>query len=155
MKFTDRLRCFPPILCRLLAIKDGRAPTANEIAEASGQMPDITNLLSTGEVITMSKLTNWKGVGIHEALAFQRGTVGCFDDRLAMRKLDDYLAHKPQLGYLRRSEDWESYFKPLLIRWRSTYPYNICPGDMPHAHLRQLLNRLTPLTSPHNNDQAH
>lgn len=149
MNFTERLQCFPPILCRLLARVDGRPKTFDQIAHDSGAMPDIINMLSPGEIASISRLTNWKGFSVHQALALQRGTVGTFDNTQAMRRLDNYLRHRPTFAYLRRSPEWETYYKPLLIHWRNCYPYNITPTDMPHPHLRQVLNRLTPLHQRH------
>ncbi len=143
--FTIRLKCFPPILCRLLAFDKGRALTADQIAERSGKMPDVINLLSVSEVYAMSRMTTWKGFGIHEALAFQRGTVGSFDDVNAMRRLDDYLRKRPTLAYLRRDDAWDDYYKPMLVTWRNQYPKIISTEALPNKSVRAIATRLTPL----------
>lgn len=154
MTFFERTLCFPPILCRLLARHKGGKPlTAAEIAERSGEMPNVCHLLCVSEVVSISRATCWKGIGVNEMFAFLRGCGLMFDDTKAMRRVDDYLSKKPTLHYLVQSAEygWDNYYKPLLMRWRNAYPYNIGPADMPHKHLRQLLNRLTPLHESHTN----
>lgn len=104
-----------------------------------------SDCLCVAEIEAISTSTNWKGIRLLDAIAFMRGCGLLLDDTKAMRRLDDYLSRKPSLAYLRRSPDWESTYKPMLIRWRNAYPRVITPECQPHKHLRQLLTRLTPL----------
>lgn len=143
MTFFERSQSFPPILVRLLARhKGGRPLTSFEIAERSGVMPDVCNIISTVEVLEISKQWYWKGIGALEMFSFLRGCGLMFDDSKAWRRVTDYLRRSPNLEYLRKSAEWDSYYKPLLIRWRSSYP--TIPDNI-HKPVRDLLIRLTPI----------
>lgn len=151
MTFTKRLQVFPPILCRLLARhKGGRPLTVEEIctAAAPGGSPSTLAVIIYNQ---FSQETDWLRITMQEGVHFLRGCGLSFDDAKAMRRADDYLAKTPNFEYLRKSPDWESYYKPLIVRWRNAYPYNIGPSDMPHAAIRRVLNRLTPLHHSHTN----
>jgi hypothetical protein len=148
MNFFQRTQSFPPILLRLLARHKGGKPlTCHEIAERSGQPLDICNTLSTMEVMEMAKQTNWKGIGALEMFSFMRGCNLMLDDTATMRRVSDYLRKNPNFEYLRVSPDWESYYKPLMIIWRSSYGDGHISGQpLPtYPPVRELVKRLTPI----------
>lgn len=136
LTFTQRLTSFPPILCRLLAHKGNKPVSAEDICAISN--------LTAIKVAALSSSHSWDTVDIGDAIRFQRGTVGAFDDGEAMQRLDDYLRKRPTLAYLRNSPDWQKLYRPMLIEWRNSYPA-IMHFYIPHRGVWELLQRLTPL----------
>ncbi len=134
MTFFERSQSFPPILVRLLARhKGGRPLTEKEIAFGIDR---------NHFVWWYSQHTDWKLINLPDALEFMRGCQIDFCNTAQMRRVDDYLRKEPNLEYLRKSPEWDNYYKPLLIRWRSSYP--TIPDNI-HKPVRDLLVRLTPI----------
>lgn len=152
MTYLDRIQNFPPILLRLLARhRYGKPLTTDEIVERSGTMPDVCNLLSAPEVEAISKSTNWKGIGVHECLSFQRGCGIQFDDAKAMHRVNDYLKKLPKMKlpfeYLRLSPQWKSYYIPLIVSWRRSYPSDLSNHTHLRPHILALLKRFNKLAA--------
>jgi hypothetical protein len=144
MNFFAASQSFPPILCRLLARHKGGSPLTNlEIAVASWRDCAFEGRLNSFDIFTISKRCSWDEIPFADAVSFMRGCGIMLDDAKAMRRVTDYLRKKPNLEYLRRSPEWESYYRPLLVRWRSTYGKEIPTGI--YKPVRELLIRLTPI----------
>jgi hypothetical protein len=113
--FWQRVALLPPVACRLLARKRwGRVLDSDEIAKAAG--------ITAWQVERLAEQTNWDEVPI---AMFKRFTVACgvdFFDERAMARVRYHLRYqrRNRFEYLRRSADWETYYKPLLKRWKES-----------------------------------
>lgn len=115
MKFYERARRFPPGLIRLLARKKNSKPLTNdEIASASG--------LSAYEVVLISQKTDWRGIDIDTMRRFTRGCGIDLENARDVKRITVYLKGTrdangkrvaPTFRYLRRSGQWESFYRPL------------------------------------------
>jgi hypothetical protein len=121
---------FPPCLVRLLAReKHGPPLTVRQISDRSA--------LPVYQVVTLSQMTNWKGVDVETVRAFTHGCGLDLDDPRSVKRKLVYLGGQnakkpnripPRFSYLRRSPEWETFFKPLFAAWRdSVY------GSAPHS----------------------
>lgn len=108
---------YPPILVRLLARGSRGGPL-------SAQQIAMRNPLFPYEVEAISQQTSWAGVPVDKAIAFLKACGVDFADRRQMRRIRQRLLKEPKtpggrFAYLKRSPEWESYFKPLLQRYVS------------------------------------
>lgn len=141
MKFYQAAQSFPPILVRLLARHKGGKPLTTEAISILSGMSG--RAISEHEVEALSKATSWAGVQADTMFAYLKGCGLVFDDTTAMRRVTDYLRKNPNFEYLRKSPEWETYYKPMLIRWRSSY---IVGCQLPtYPPVRDLVIRLTPI----------
>ena len=119
--FYTRIDKYPPVLVRLMARKprgtgsgNGTKPlSTDEIAESSG--------LSYSLVEGLSHSTTWSGVDVYTVRDF---TVACgvdFTNPLHMKRLAQYLQKRGAFHYLRKHEDWDSYYSHLVDLWRKSY----------------------------------
>lgn len=116
MKLTiwAKLDAFPPIACRLLARKQVDtggvvAKTAEEIAEDSG--------LTVFDVNSLSWLTSWDSVPVSKARSFMEGCGIYLDSRESVRSHRAYMKRDPSYKYLRKSTQWNEFYKPLIIQY--------------------------------------
>ena len=116
--FYERIDKYPPVLVRLMARKprangngNGTRPlTTIEISDRSG--------LPVSMVEGLSHATTWKGVDVYTVRDF---TVACgvdFTNPLHMKRLAQYLHKRGAFHYLRKAEDWGSYYVHLVKIWR-------------------------------------
>ena len=102
-----------PIAARLVArIPYGRPLNDAEISQRSG--------LALDRVFIIQHLTDWSHVGFVEA---ERYLVGCGVDFCNRRQVDRvraFLRRRPSWKFLRMSPEWETKFKPLLLRYRES-----------------------------------
>ncbi len=119
--FYKRIDKYPPVLVRLMARKprasgngNGTRPlTTVEIAAKSG--------LPESMVEGLSHSTTWKGVDVYTVRDF---TVACgvdFTNPLHMKRLSQYLQKRCAFHYLRKSQDWDGYYRHLVEIWRGAY----------------------------------
>jgi hypothetical protein len=106
--------------------------------------------LTTGSNLTWEKAIERDTMDT--ALAFQRGCGIELHDAKAMRRINDYLSKRPTFRYLRASDNWSSYYLPMLKRWRQSYPATI-PNTLA-PHIAGVLRRLNVLTTTTTNE-AH
>lgn len=119
LNFYEKLRTFPPLVCRLLArrlLENGkvRAMTDVELADASG--------LSTSEVRSLSWKTSWDDVPVD---TLQRFSLACgvdFTSRDSMRAHRSYIKNSPNFRYLRKHPDWNAVFRPLVAAYLGYQP---------------------------------
>jgi hypothetical protein len=117
--FYDLLEMFPPCQVRLLARERyGKPLTAEQIATSSG--------LSQREVGLISQMVTWQDVDVE---ALRRFTHGCgldLDKPASVKRKLVYLRGQhytrvdrvpPSFRYLRRSPDWVTFYKPLIVKW--------------------------------------
>lgn len=117
--FWDSSKLVTPIVARLLA-RDGphgRPLSDAQISKASG--------LSMDQVFMVSHMTSWIGI---DSPTQEKFLTGCRIDLfncVVMRRVKRYLGwpkfkRRPVWKFLRTSPEWESKFKPLLIRYRNS-----------------------------------
>ena len=125
---------FPPKLVRLLARKDGKAMTLQQIAAEAGlNIVQVTNTFEhpTWDEVTLSRL--------------KRITRACrvdFTSRSEMNRIETYLRsknHKPSFKYLAKTPEFKTYYLPMLIDWRKEL--SKIPNTLPLA-IQKLLARL-------------
>jgi len=139
MNFFTASQSFPPILCRLLARhKGGRPLTTGEIDSVAYPIDSNPALVEA-----LSKTTRWDSIPFGDMHCYLVGCRIVFTSTVDMRRVTDYLRKNPNFEYLRKSPEWDSYYKPLLIRWRSSY---IVGSQLPpYPPVRDLVIRLTPI----------
>ena len=109
-KIWRRFALFPPVLCRLLARHPRwRALRTEEIAERSG--------LNHWDVARYSEFMGWDSMRLPDVVAFLRGCDTDFTDPVTWKRLRTYVSRNPSFPYLRRSPDWDDYYKPLIRRY--------------------------------------
>ena len=146
MTYLERIHNFPPVLVRLLARKRYGPPlTTEEISKQSPSAEGIFDGISCAEVEAISKETSWCSIGYYESLAFQRGCGLEFHDNAAVRRVNDYLSRRPTFRYLRASPLWKSYYKPLLVLYRQSFPADLKAN--PPTHLAPHVLRLVKVTT--------
>jgi hypothetical protein len=145
MTFIERTDIFRPPLVRLLARhKSGKALTTQEISTKC-QMPAY-------QIQAIADMADWNGVMFGDLCKFCDGCgLGNLEDGETMHRTYNYIRFAARPGtipfrYLKNDQDWESYYKPLIIRWRKIYGRQI--EGVPWAPVRKLLVRLTPLVFP-------
>ena len=113
MNIWAKLEFFPPAVCRLLArtVSSGksvvRPKTAEEIAQDSG--------LPVTEVQSLSWKTSWDDVPVTKVKAFSLGCGVDFSNPKSMHRQTVYLSSSPSWSYLKKSDDWHSLYKPLIL----------------------------------------
>jgi len=108
ISIEQRLRRFPPIVCRLLAREGGRHSrllTDKEISERSK--------LSEPRVIGLSHLLTWNDVPCGQMLDFTRGCGVLIDDRDSMHKHWRHIRGRGAFIYLKKEPDYETRWKPM------------------------------------------
>lgn len=120
MTLSDRLRAYPPVLCRLLA-REGRRGHARALTTA--EIAERSELLSETEVLLISTRTEWDHVAVADMLAFLHG---CGIDLLKIEPQTDIMRKAAARGnipaYLKRSPEWESVLKTLVERHAGMAP---------------------------------
>lgn len=115
MTFTELARRYPPVLCRLLAMRGGSGGvsfvhTNAEIRQRSG--------LTQYEVESISGLVTWERVPFGLMQKFLAGCGLDFEDWRKMRKFHEFMKRVGDRnrgwGHLRRSPEWLCYYEPLL-----------------------------------------
>lgn len=114
---------FSPALCRLLARhKHGAALTTPEICVASG--------LNTMFVTQLSWQMNWEFVDVYFLRKFSLACGVDFASSKQMQMHHDFLEGPacggipPQFAHLKRSPDWNPFFKPLMQAWMRSLPHS-------------------------------
>jgi hypothetical protein len=102
-------------------------------------------------VETLSSQTEWGWITVSDALAFQRGCGIELHDAKAMRRINDYMSKRPTFRYLRASDNWTSYYLPMLKRWRQSYPATI-PNNTLAPNIAGVLRRLNVLITTTTNE---
>lgn len=113
LPIEQRLRRFPPVVCRLLA-REGRGGhprflSDEEIAEQSG--------LTVAQVNGLSHLLTWDDVPCSQMLAFSAACGIHFSDRRSMMKHGKYIQNCRAFTYLRRQPDYETRWKPMYVSY--------------------------------------
>lgn len=117
LNFWQLTKIITPVWARLLArIPRGRPLTDAEIARASG--------LTVDRVFVIQHMTDWSNVSLVEAEKF---LAGCGIDLFNSRNWERIKWYIPRPGikspvtfkYLRISPEWETKFKPLMLRARA------------------------------------
>jgi hypothetical protein len=138
MQFSDKLKSFPPILCRLLGRRPWAGPlSTKEIAEVSG--------LSEPKVETISQQTGWDEITVGDMFAFLTGCGIPLDNSSQMRRVLMYLRRNPEFEYLFNDSEWKTRWLPMLVKFRKIYPSHLVPGTPQFKPLRRLLERLAPI----------
>lgn len=118
LTFWEWSKIISPIWARLFArLPHSRPLTDLEIAKASG--------LTVDRVFIIQHMTNWNYIGMVEAEKFLRG---CGVDFCNAKQMDRIRGYIPKPGrkaattykYLRLSPEWETKFKPLMLRARKS-----------------------------------
>lgn len=110
------------MLVRILARrKSGRPLQADEICWGT---PGGLYLVDLGAI---SRMSDWVHIPTWQALNFCKGCGLDLDNTEAWRRAEDYLRKRPTFRYLRASDDWLPYWKPLLLSWRDTATPNWRP----------------------------
>ena len=117
LTFEERLRRYPPCLCRLLAKKPWGPPLSSaDIANGSG------GPLTAAAVDDLARRTSWGDVPLGQMNAFLAGCGIDLEDRRCFDRIERLLRGTvrkgrrcpPSLLYLRRHPEWKSYYLPLL-----------------------------------------
>lgn len=114
--FFKRLQDYPPVRCRLLAVKyplntryQWPVPLADmEIAQVSG--------LTVGEVRDLAVRTTWADVVWWKVQAFLKGCRLNFENWSSFARTAR-LARREKYHYLRRHPLWSVQFEPLVKLW--------------------------------------
>lgn len=105
------LDAYPPILVRLLArTHHSHALSTQEISDRSGLTPY--------QVTMLGQSLSWDGIDIRFIKAFMQGCNVDFCDTKRMKLQRLYLKH-PTWQHLRVSDDWNTLYQPLMIRYRA------------------------------------
>lgn len=111
--FWTRVNRFSPILCRLLARHPYGPPlTEAEIAQRSGLAPY--------QILTLSALPSWHGVDLFTMKRFTEACGLDFTSSKTCKRIEVYLKGRPTFKYLRRSPHWDSFYRPMIERWRES-----------------------------------
>jgi len=110
----DKLDNFPPIACRLLArvvtpTGGTVAKTAKEIAKDAG--------MTEMEVSSISWHASWDKLTVDELKRFSLACGVDFTSRDIMRNHSSYLRKSPSFKYLKKSPEWNSVFKPMIVAY--------------------------------------
>lgn len=114
LSFWQMSELISPIYARLLArIPHGRPLSDLEIAKKSG--------LSVDRVFLIQHMTDWSSIPLTEAKKFLIGCGVDFCDKKQRDRIKIYFPcyqgkGKTTWKFLRVSPDWETKFKPLLLR---------------------------------------
>lgn len=113
LTIEQRLRRFPPIVCRLLA-REGRGSrpvvlSDEDIAERSG--------LTLAQVQGLSHLLTWDDVSCQQMLAFSKGCGVDLSDRYTVHKHWCYIKGKRAFTFLKSEPDYETRWKPMYASY--------------------------------------
>lgn len=116
LRLDEKLKRFPPVVCRLLArkiIKHNHvvALTDAEIAKSSG--------LSMADVVHISWSAAWDSIPVSKMLAFTKACGVDFDDRPSLQK-NTKLVEGGRFFYLRRSPNWKTQLEPIVREWANS-----------------------------------
>ena len=76
-------------------------------------------------VDSISQQTSWRSIDIYTLQSFVAGCGFNFDDWRANNRLDAYIRSVPNFEHLRKSPQWATYYLPLLLKWRKSYPLDL------------------------------
>ena len=129
MNYYDYARHYPPILVRLLARKrNGPALTTAEITqkmvvayyENHGEPRFLlTHVFGAYTVNSISSELKWDTIEFGVMRAFLTACDMDFTDSTAMNRKAAYMRLKHKFIYLRKSPEFETVLKPLIIRYRA------------------------------------
>lgn len=110
----DKLNRFPPIVCRLLArrkLASGGvvALSSEEIAQRSG--------MTVMEVNSLSWQSSWDDVSISKLRVFSKACGVDFTNSIVLREQAAYMRNNPSFKYLRKNEQWDSLYKPMILSY--------------------------------------
>jgi hypothetical protein len=113
LSIEQRLRRFPPIVCRLLA-REGRGSrpvvlSDATIAERSG--------LTVAQVQGLSHLLTWDDVSCAMMVAFSSGCGVNLSERDSMHKHWCYVKGKRAFTFLKKEPDYETRWKPMYASY--------------------------------------
>lgn len=126
--FWARLDHYPPILIRILArTPDGSPMATEEIAQSSG--------LSSFYVESIANQTDWSMVPIGHARAYLNACKIDLDNPKQMKVQEVYLQGKiregqrqpPSFRYLKKSQKWEAYYRPMMMRYLESLKKKVSP----------------------------
>lgn len=141
MNFYQRCSVFSPALVRLLARnrKHGKAMTNTEIFLRASHLTPFF-------IESISQCTSWKGIDLDNIRDFTCACNVDLTDTATMRRMYDTLRKDTNFSRLIAHPEWDTYFKPLLIKWRKSYGVvtTTTPAGL-WSPLRRLLIRLNPL----------
>lgn len=124
-------RRYPPILCRLLARKGGRAMKTSEISIKSG--------LSAWAIEGLADRTTWDGIALDVIESFTKACGVDFTNRNDMNRAECYLrTQKVSLKYLTKDPLWKTYYLPLILKWSRA---DAISSTLPRA-IKRLLDSL-------------
>lgn len=132
--FYQLCRRYPPTLVRLLARRNGQAMTTAQIAEAAGIR------LHAAEAAFAEP--GWDNLPLATVMKLTRACGVDFTSRSDVNRAECYLrknAGKPAFKYLVQSDEWQTYYLPLLLNWRKSL--SAIPEDLPKP-IRKLLEVL-------------
>lgn len=112
LPFEEKLRRFPPVVCRCLArVGSGhstRLMSDEEISQVSG--------LSLSEVMSLGCKTSWDNVPVESFVRFTKGCGIDIDSRDSLAKHSVYLNKlKGAPKYLRKDPAWKTRWKPAIV----------------------------------------
>ena len=125
--FYQYAREYPPVIVRLLARrKNGPPLTTHEIAARSIPSGKITykdllndgSFLSPYEVNAISECLQWDTIPFGKMVSFLRACGMDFTDPKEMNRKKVYLKLEHKFLYLRKSPEFETILRPLIVKWR-------------------------------------
>lgn len=136
--FWAKTEIWTPPLCRMVARKKRNVPmSVLDIADASLK-------LTPAQVESISQSTEWSHIDVETMRDFVTACGIDFCDWAQMHRACEFIRSKPGFSHLRRSPEWKTYWRPLMIRWRKSYGV-VTPKSDIWPPLRDLLIRLKPL----------
>lgn len=140
MTFWQRSEIYTPILCRLMAKDDGKAASSELLSRACHPSVQMT----PHEIHLLSQSESWNSIPLATMRSFLHACNLDFCNPAQMHRADEYLRRNPTFRYLRADPLWESYYLPLLKRWRASYGKVTAESEI-WLPVRKLLIRLTPI----------
>lgn len=114
MKLIQRLDDVSPMLCRLMARKRyGRPRSSKELSDLTG--------IALPVIEAYSWSASWNDIPIASGFKFARACGIDFASTRSMNRAYAYLNKNPTFKYLRQDPQWETYYKPLLLAWYSSF----------------------------------
>ena len=119
MNFWEKTERFSPCLCRLLArTTPNGPPVTNEALAVKLKLP-------VYQVVALSQQLDWSGIDLPTMRRFIEACGVDFEDPATYQRMVVYMRGKkvkghriaPPFSYLRSHQEWESFFKPLTLRF--------------------------------------
>lgn len=116
-----RLRQFPPLVVRLLARHPGRRGSQQRVMTDAEIARRSKGKLAEAHVACLSRATSWDDIPVGQMIAFTKACGVDFDSRRAMMVHTKYLRRNikqnlgPAFAYLRKDDQWESRWKPMIL----------------------------------------